>query len=88
MQMRVSSDGEIVVPGRVLERLGFGPGDVVDVTVTEVAGLANGNQSSAKPAFAGKIIDDPITGLPVIDFGPDTPILTHEEVQAMLVDFP
>jgi hypothetical protein len=29
-----------------------------------------------------------MTGLPVIDFGPDAPILTHEQVREMLADFP
>jgi hypothetical protein len=44
--------------------------------------------SQKKAQHVGVIIDDPITGLPVIGFGPDALILTHEGVRAMLVDFP
>ncbi len=31
---------------------------------------------------------DPITGFPVIDAGPDAPILTSEMVRELLKDFP
>jgi antitoxin (DNA-binding transcriptional repressor) of toxin-antitoxin stability system len=35
-----------------------------------------------------RIIEDPVTGLPVIDVGDDAPILTNEMVREMLADFP
>jgi len=38
--------------------------------------------------FEGKIIADPETGLPVLDFGPVAPILTSEIVAEILADFP
>ena len=41
-----------------------------------------------KKTYEAKLIEDPITGLPVIDVGPDAPVLTSEMVREMLVDFP
>jgi len=41
-----------------------------------------------KPHFEARVIEDPLTGLPVLDFGPGAPILTSEMVAEMLVDFP
>ena len=38
--------------------------------------------------FKARIIEDPITGLPVLYAGPDAPILTSEMVREMLADFP
>jgi len=35
-----------------------------------------------------KIIEDPVTGLPVLYAGPDAPVLTSEMVKELLVDFP
>lgn len=45
---------------------------------------------TAKPQkkFKGRIIKDPITGLPALTFGPDAPKLTSERVAELLADFP
>jgi len=85
MQMLVSNDGKFLVPKEPLDLLGFGPGDVVEV---KVQFARNGTAQSVKEPYAGKLVEDTITGLPVIDFGPDAPILTHEQVREMLADFP
>ena len=85
MQMLVSNDGKSLVPKEPLDLLGFGPGDVVEV---EVQFARDGTAQPVKEPYAGRLVEDPITGLPVIDFGPDAPILTHEQVREMLADFP
>jgi hypothetical protein len=85
MQMLISNDGKFLVPLEPSDLLGFGPGDVVEVAVLAAN---NGFEGLPKVPYAGKLIDDPITGLPVIDFGPDAPILSHEQVREMLADFP
>jgi len=85
MQMLVSNDGKSLVPREPIDLLGYAPGDLLEVSVLHPNGGAD--RISAKQ-HAGKLVDDPITGLPVIDFGPDAPILTHDQVRAMLVDFP
>lgn len=35
-----------------------------------------------------RIIDHPLTGYPVLDSGPDAPVLTSEMVAELLSDFP
>jgi len=64
MQMRVSSNGKSLVLLEPLELVGFGPGDVVDVTVRAVR---HEPSRSAKGFSRGKIIIDPRTGLPLAD---------------------
>jgi hypothetical protein len=44
--------------------------------------------SPPKKRFVARIIEDPVTGLPVLDGGPDAPVLTSEMVRELLVDFP
>jgi len=41
-----------------------------------------------KPRYKVRIIEDRITGLPVLDAGPDAPVLTSERVKELLADFP
>jgi len=38
--------------------------------------------------FTPRIIEDPITGFPVLYAGPDAPVLTSEMVRELLTDFP
>jgi len=85
MQIVVSEKGEIVLPGTLSEQLGVRPGDRLD------AAFEGGRivlSQKEKPHFEARIIEDPLTGLPVLDFGPGAPILTSEMVAEMLVDFP
>jgi len=39
-------------------------------------------------AHKARIIESPVTGLPVIDAGEDAPVLTSEMVKELLIDFP
>ncbi len=84
MRTNVASNGEIVVPGELSEKLGFLPGDSLDATIE--AGKIILFQSP-KTQYHGTIITEPMTGWPVLDFGPDAPELTHEQVREMLADF-
>jgi bifunctional DNA-binding transcriptional regulator/antitoxin component of YhaV-PrlF toxin-antitoxin module len=85
MQMRVESNGDIVIPERLGRELGFHPGDAL-AFVGATGRIVLTPQKTTQ--YVGKIVEDPITGLPVIDFGPDAPILTNEQVEEMLADFP
>jgi hypothetical protein len=38
--------------------------------------------------FRARILEGPITGLPVLDVGPNAPTLTSEEVAELLATFP
>jgi hypothetical protein len=100
MQMRVAEEGSfvegsLVVPKAIRERMGILAGDLLDarlepsddsdsllLTLSKVSG-------PTLPALPeGRIIADPLTGWPVLDFGPDAPELTNEQVLEMLADFP
>jgi AbrB family looped-hinge helix DNA binding protein len=85
MRTSVASNGEIIVPGELAEKLGFRPGDSLDATIEAGKIILF---PSPKAQYYGTIIEDPLTGLPVLDFGPDAPELTHEQVREMLADFP
>jgi AbrB family looped-hinge helix DNA binding protein len=85
MQTRVSSKGQIVLPAPLRRRLGIQAGDPLDIAVEQDRIVLT---APKKRAYKARIIKDPITGFPVIDVGPDAPILTSEMVRELLVDFP
>lgn len=85
MQILASDEGEVVIPDTLCAILGVRPGDPVSAT------FENGRIVIAAPApvrYEGKIIADPETGFPVLDFGPDAPALTSEMVAEMMAEFP
>ena len=86
MQTKVSTKGQIVLPGPLRRRLGIRAGDSLDVAVEKdrIVLTAPKKRTRSKPS----IIKDPITGFPVIDVGPDAPVLTSKMVRELLVDFP
>ena len=85
MQTRVSTKGQIVLPGPLRRRLGIRAGDSLDIAIEKNRIVLTAPE---RKHFTARIIEDPITGLPVIDAGPDAPILTSEMVRELLVDFP
>jgi AbrB family looped-hinge helix DNA binding protein len=85
MQTRVSSKGQIVLPAPLRRRLGIHAGDPLDIAIEQNRIVLT---PPSKPKYEARIIEDPITGYPVIDVGPDAPILTSEMVRELLVDFP
>jgi len=85
MQTKLSTKGQVVLPGPLRRRLGLRPGDALDATIEgESIVLRPPRKRLLKP----RIVKDPILGTPVLTFGPDAPILTSEEVREMLADFP
>ncbi len=84
MQISVTDDGEIVIPAEFSETLGLHPGDSLDIAV-EAGRIVLAPLPRAR--HTGAIIIDPLTGWPVLDFGPDAPELTNEQVLRMLADF-
>jgi bifunctional DNA-binding transcriptional regulator/antitoxin component of YhaV-PrlF toxin-antitoxin module len=85
MQMRVSENGELVVPGSLVEQLGMLPGDAIDATFE--GGRVVLTPRVTRRAGAG-IITDPATGWPVLSGGEGAPVLTSELVAELLADFP
>jgi AbrB family looped-hinge helix DNA binding protein len=85
MQIRVSTNGAVVLPAKLRRRLGIKVGDLLDIAIEHGRIVL---AQPAKPKYEARIIEDPITGFPAIDVGPDAPILTSEMVKQLLVDFP
>jgi AbrB family looped-hinge helix DNA binding protein len=85
MQTNVSTKGRIVLPVSLRQQLDIRASDPLDVTIENDRIVLT---PSRKSKFIAKIIKDPITGWPVIDAGPDAPVLTSERVREMLADFP
>jgi AbrB family looped-hinge helix DNA binding protein len=85
MQTTVSTKGQIVLPAPLRHRLGIRAGDSLDIAVEQDRIVLT---APMKKRYKARIIEDPITGFPVIDVGPDAPILTSEMVRDLLVDFP
>jgi AbrB family looped-hinge helix DNA binding protein len=85
MQTRVSTKGQVVLPGPIRRKLGIHPGDPLDISIEQDRIVLT---APPKKKYKARIIDDPVTGFPVIDVGPEAPVLTSEMVRELLVDFP
>jgi len=85
MQTKVSTKGQIVLPGPLRRRLHIRAGDSLDISVEDDRIVLT---SPKRKHSKARIIEDPITGLPVIDVGSDAPVLTSKMVRELLVDFP
>ena len=85
MQTRVSTKGQIVLPGPLRRKLDIRSGDRLNISLERDGILL---KQITQPKYQPRIIKDTVTGWPVLDAGPDAPILTSEMVKEMLVDFP
>jgi AbrB family looped-hinge helix DNA binding protein len=85
MQTRVSTKGQIVLPGPLRRRLGIRAGDPLDVDVEGHRIVLTMRHERSRPA---KIISDPVTGLPVLSAGADAPVLSSKDVDEILANFP
>jgi AbrB family looped-hinge helix DNA binding protein len=85
MQTKISTKGQVVLPGPLRRKLGIRPGDPLEARIE--AGRIVLTPQKRRPRKA-KLVTDPITGLPVLSSGPDAPILTSKEVQEILTNFP
>jgi AbrB family looped-hinge helix DNA binding protein len=85
MQTRVSTKGQIVIPGPLRRRLDIRAGDALEISVEKDRIVLT---RASKPEYEARIVEDPVTGFASIDLGPDAPILTNEMVRELLADFP
>lgn len=84
MQTKVSTKGQVVLPGPIRRRLDLRPGDPLDANVENGRIVLTPRRKRSKRA---KIVTDPITGLPVLS-SPGAPTLTSKQVKELLSDFP
>jgi AbrB family looped-hinge helix DNA binding protein len=85
MQTKVSTKGQVVLPGPLRRKLGINAGDPLDATVEGGRIVLTPRK---KRIGRARIVSDPITGLPVLSAGPKTPVLTSREVEELLINFP
>ena len=85
MQTRVSTKGQVVLPGPLRRKLGIQAGDAMDVSV-EAGRIVLIPQR--KKTRKGRIVADPVTGLPVLSAGKNAPSLSSREVAEILAEFP
>jgi len=75
----------VVLPQAIRKKMNLRAGDDLEARVEgERIVLIPKNKRSRK----GRIIKDPLTGLPVLTAGPGAPKLTSEQVAEILADFP
>jgi AbrB family looped-hinge helix DNA binding protein len=84
MQTRVSTKGQIVLPGPIRRRLGIRAGDPLEAEVEAGSIILT---PLKKRLHKGRIITDPVTGLPVLSAGADAPVLSSKEVEEILANF-
>jgi AbrB family looped-hinge helix DNA binding protein len=85
MQTKVSTKGQVVLPGPIRRRLGLRPGDPLDANIEEGRIVLTPRRKRSR---AGKIVTDPVTGLPALSAGADAPVLSSKEVEEMRRSFP
>lgn len=85
MQTRVSTKGQVVIPGPLRRRLDIRPGDPLDASIED--GVLVLTPRRKRPHRA-KLVTDPATGLPALSAGPDAPVLSSREVEEILANFP
>jgi AbrB family looped-hinge helix DNA binding protein len=85
MQTRISSKGQVVLPGPIRRKLGLGPGDALDASVKSGQIVLTPRHSRSAKAIIGR---DAVTRLPVLSAGPQAPRLTSEQVRDILSNLP
>jgi AbrB family looped-hinge helix DNA binding protein len=85
MKIKLLAQGQVTLPASIRRRLGLRAGDPLDA---KVEGQRIVLTPQKKRKTKGKIVIDPLTGLPALTLGPGAPVLTHKEVKEMLSDFP
>jgi AbrB family looped-hinge helix DNA binding protein len=85
MTTKISSKGQVVLPGQIRRKLGLRPGDALEAAIE---GDRIVLRRLAPPAQEGRIGIDALTGLPVIKVGPNAPKLTSRQVAELLAEFP
>lgn len=85
MRTKVSTKGQIVLPGPLRRRLGIRAGDPLDANIE--AGRIILTPQKKRPR-RGRIIVDPLTGMLALSAGIDAPPLSSKEVEEILANFP
>lgn len=85
METKLSTKGQVVLPGPVRQKLGLKPGDILEVS--EERGQIVLTQQKPR-SVKTKIRMDTATGLPVLDAGTEAPGIGSKQVREILSNFP
>ena len=85
MQTKVSTKGQVVLPGPLRRRLNIRAGDPLDANIEDGRIVLTPRRKRAHPV---KLVTDPVTGLPALSAGPSAPRLSNKEVEEVLANFP
>lgn len=85
MQTKISTKGQVVLPGPIRRRLGLRPGDPLDANIEGGRIVLTPRRKRSR---AGKIVTDPVTGLPALSAGADAPVLSSKDVEEIMRSFP
>ena len=85
MQTKVSTKGQVVLPGPLRRRLNIRAGDPLDAHIEDGRIVLTPHK---KRPHRAKLTTDPVTGLPALSAGPKAPTLTSKEVEEILASFP
>lgn len=86
METKLSTKGQVVLPGPIRRRLSLKPGDTLDAKVQAGRVVLTPRRTAQSPRAS--IVVDRVTGLPVLSAGPEAPLLTSKQVGEILVEFP
>ena len=85
MTTKVSTKGQVVLPGPLRRKLGIRAGDPIEVKIE--GGRIVLTPQRRRP-HKTRIVTDPVTGLPSLSAGPDAPVMSSNEVREILANFP
>ena len=85
METKVSTKGQVVLPGPIRRRLDIRAGDPLDANIEDGRIVLTVQRKRAHPV---KFVTDPVTGLPALSAGPNAPTLSSKEVEEILASFP
>ena len=85
MQTKVSTKGQVVLPGPLRRRLDIRPGDPLEVEIEDGCIVLKPRKQRSHRV---KLVKDPATGLPALSAGPKAPKLSSKEVEEILTNFP
>jgi AbrB family looped-hinge helix DNA binding protein len=85
METKLSTKGQVVLPGPIRRKLGLQAGDPLDAKVDGGSIVLIPRSTRSRRV---SIVVDRITGLPVLSAGPNAASLSSEQVSEILSEFP
>jgi AbrB family looped-hinge helix DNA binding protein len=85
VQTKVSTKGQVVLPGPLRRRLNIRAGDPLDANIEDGRIVLTPRRKRPHPV---KLVTDPVTGLPALSAGSSAPRLSSKEVEEIMANFP